>query len=40
MNLDVQEAFYRPQEIVHASDKMAQRIVFLRPVDIVMTLVN
>lgn len=39
MSFEVQEVFYRPQEIVHASDKMAQRIVILRPVDILFTLV-
>lgn len=40
MNCEVQAVFYRPQEIVHASDKMAQRIVVLRPVDILYTLVS
>lgn len=32
--------FYRPQEIVHSSDKMAQRVVLLRPVDIFFSIAN
>ena len=40
MNLEVQGTFYRPREIIHASDKMAQRIVVLRPVDILYSLVR
>ena len=40
MITEVQSVFYRPQEFVHASDKMAQRIILLRPVDILFTLVN
>lgn len=40
MNAEVQQVFFRAQEVVHASDRMAQRVVLLRPVDVFFTIVN
>lgn len=34
MNEELRQVFYKPEEIIHSTDKLIQRIVILRPIDI------
>lgn len=36
----IQGVFFRPKELVHASDMLVRRIIILREVDIIFTLVH